>query len=332
MDEQKFGVLTRVDLRILWPHEALAFTPWLAQHLGLLGEALGMDLELTMQESLVGPFSLDLLCRDLGRDRPVIIENQVEQTDHDHLGKLITYAAGHDAAVAIWIASGFREEHRQALDWLNQRTDVGTEFFGVVVEALQIDDSRPACHFRLVAFPNDWRKTKVVQSESVPSSKSLAYKAFFQTVIDRLREDHAFTRAEKAQAQGWYAFTSGMNGISYALAFGMGGTLRAEVYIDREDGTWNEWLFNALAERKAEIEQAFGSPLQWQVLEGKRACRIYTGRAATISDPLESLGEMQGWAIESLLRLKSVFGPRCLALIPTFPSAKVTFPVDETYA
>lgn len=325
-----FGVLKRVDLRKLWPHEALDFTPWLAQNLPLLGESLGMDLEHTMQESPVGPFSLDLLCRDLGRDRPVIIENQVEQTDHDHLGKLITYAAGHDASVAIWIASAFREEHRQALDWLNQRTDVGTEFFGVVAEALQIDDSRPACHFRLVAFPNDWRKTKGAQSDSAPSGKSLAYKAFFQAVIDRLRVNHAFTKAQKAQTQSWYAFSSGMSGISYALAFGIGGTLRAEVYIDREDGIWNEWLFNALAEHKAEIEQAFGSPLQWQPLEGKRACRIYTVRTVSIDDPLGALEEAQAWAIDSLLRLKSVFGPRCAEVSATYPSLPVTTPVNES--
>lgn len=324
-----FGNLKRVDLRTLWPHEALDFTPWLAQNLTLLGEELGMDLELTMQESPVGPFSLDLLCRDLGRDRPVIIENQVEQTDHDHLGKLITYAAGHDASVAIWIASAFREEHRQALDWLNQRSDVATEFFGVVVEALQIDDSRPACHFRLVAFPNDWRKTKMAQADGPPSTKALAYQAFFQNVMDRLREEHHFTKARKAQPQSWYSFTSGMSGIAYALAFGGKGGFRAEVYIDRPDAVWNERLFDALATSKADVEAALGSPLVWERLDGKRACRIYTATPVSIDSPHGDLEAAQSWAIESLLRLKTVFGPRCLEITAAYPNSNINFPLDE---
>jgi len=281
-----------------------------------------------MQESPVGPFSLDLLCRDLGRDRPVIIENQVEQTDHDHLGKLITYAAGHDASVAVWIASAFREEHRQALDWLNQRSDVATEFFGVVVEALQIDDSRPACHFRLVAFPNEWRKTKMVPSEGVPSSRALAYQAFFQGVMDRLREEHHFTTAKKAQPQSWYAFSSGMSGIAYALAFGKG-KLRAEVYIDRQDAAWNEWLFDTLVENQTDIEAAYGISLVWERLDGKQACRIYTARAVSIDGSPGALEEAQAWATESLLRLKSVFGPRCAEVSATYPGPPVTTPVEE---
>jgi hypothetical protein len=331
MAQERFGILKRVDLRRLWPHEAHDFTPWLAENLAALGDVLGMDLELTFQEAPVGPFSLDLLVHDLGSDRIAIIENQIESTDHDHLGKLLTYAAGHNAAVAIWIASEFREEHRQVLDWLNQRTDTSTEFFGIVVEALQIDDSRPACNFRLVAFPNDWRKANVTAGGAKPSPRAEAYQAFFQDLLDRLRTKHNFTKARKAQPYSWYSFTSGVRGVAYAVAFALGGRVRTEVYIDREDATWNKWLFDELYRQRGEIETLFGEPLEWERLDNKRASRIAAYRTGSIEDPPQALEETKVWAIEHLLRTKQVFGPRISTLasgdgLPSFPTETTNTP------
>lgn len=310
MEQEVFGTLKRVDLRRLWPNEALDFTPWLAKNLDVLGEVLGMDLELQSQEAPVGPFSLDLLVHDLGRDRVVIIENQIELTNHDHLGKLLTYAAGHDADVAVWIASQFREEHRQALDWLNQRSDASTEFFGVVVEALQIDESRPACNFRLVAFPNDWRKSNIATRETKSSPRSEAYRDFFQQLIDRLRTQHGYTNARKGQPQNWYTFSSGLSGIGYAVAFSTGSRVRTEVYIDNGSENWNSAIFNGLAEQRGEIEAAFGEPLEWEPLDTRRACRIAVYRTGSIDDPPLTLEDIRKWAIERLLRFKTVIGPR----------------------
>ena len=146
------------DLRATWPNEAQDFTPWLAENIAQLGEALGMDLELQQIEAPVGGYSLDILATDLNRSRPVIIENQLETTDHDHLGKLLTYAAGFDAEAVVWVTREFRDEHRQALDWLNQRTGEDTQFFGITVELWRIGDSLPAPHFNVVASPNGWSK------------------------------------------------------------------------------------------------------------------------------------------------------------------------------
>ncbi len=153
--------IERVDLRMAWPGEATDFTPWLANNLSKLGDALELELELQAQEAPVGSYSLDILARDTVNGGLVVIENQLESTDRTHLGQLLTYAAGFDATVAVWIAKEFKSEHREALDMLNRRTGGDTQFFGVEVELWKIDDSRPAPNFRLVAFPNEWRKQAV---------------------------------------------------------------------------------------------------------------------------------------------------------------------------
>lgn len=311
---EPFGVLKRVDLRRLWPGEARDFTPWLAQNIGVLGDSLGLDLELRLQEASVGPFSLDLLAHDLGRDRAVIIENQLEQADHDHLCKLLTYSAGYDAAVAIWVAPGFRDEHRQSLDWLNQRTDVNTEFFGVVIEALQIDDSRPAAIFRLVASLNDWRKTNITRDDTKRSARGEAYRTFFQGLMDQLRETHNFTKARKAQAQNWHTFSSGTGGVGYGFSFAAGGVAQAETYIDRGDVVWNKWLFDALYAERDEIEANSGEPLIWKRLDERQGCRIAVKRRGSIDDSPDLLRELQDWAIVRLLRFRNVIGPRASSL------------------
>lgn len=182
---QKLGVRVEVELREVWPNEASDFTPWLAENITELGKALGLDLELQEREASVGSYSLDILARDLGSGSLVVIENQLESTDHDHLGKLLTYAAWFDANVRVWIAKEFRDEHREALDSLNHRTGEDTQFFGIEVELWKIDNSRPAVNFNLVATPNEWLKQTVsVRAAGNVSERDKRYKAFFQSLID----------------------------------------------------------------------------------------------------------------------------------------------------
>ena len=152
------GELKTVDPRQVWPNEARDFTPWLAKNIQKLGEALGMDLVIEEEEASVGEFSLDLLAKDLSTGRVVVIENQLTATDHDHLGKLLTYAGGYDALVVVWVATEIRDEHRKALEWLNERTDTQTAFFGVIIELLQVDDSKPAVNIKPVVSPNPFQK------------------------------------------------------------------------------------------------------------------------------------------------------------------------------
>ncbi len=155
------GRLERVDLREAWSGEATDFTPWLAlpDNITLLGEAIGIELEVEAQEANVGPFRADILCRDTTSDHYVLVENQLERTDHIHLGQLLTYAAGLDAVTIDWVAAGFTDGHRAALDWLNRATTGDFNFFGLEVEVWHIADSPLAPKFNVVSKPNEWSKS-----------------------------------------------------------------------------------------------------------------------------------------------------------------------------
>src|SRR4051812_43362290 len=149
MISQPLSHLKQIDLKDVWSHEASSFTPWLAleQNIALLGDTLGLELEVEAQEKAVGPFRADILCKDLQTNTWVLIENQLERTDHTHLGQVLTYASGLGAVTIVWIAARFTEEHRATLDWLNKITDRSFRFFGIEVELWRIGDSSPAPKF-----------------------------------------------------------------------------------------------------------------------------------------------------------------------------------------
>lgn len=308
----QFGKLKRLSLREAWSHEALEFTPWLEENIGLLNEALGLELEVKGREENVGDFSVDLLAEDLNSQKTAIIENQLEGTDHSHLGQLVTYAAGYGAGIVIWISESIREEHRQALEWLNEHSTEAIAFFGVIVEALQIEDSPLAINFRSVVAPNEWQK----QARTVGAKRSEraeAYREFFQPLIDELREDHRFTNAKQAQPQSWHAFSSGLPGVGggrihYGTSFAKSGLARVEVYLDMDRDT-NKAIFDNLFEKKEEIEREFGSPLSWERLDDKKASRIAIYSEGSIDEDEASLAETKRWFVDNLLRFQTVFEP-----------------------
>ena len=308
-ESAKFGRIERVDLRELWPHEAADFTPWLAENISTLGDALKLDLELRETEASTGDFLLDLLARETGTEREVVIENQLEATDHSHLGKLMTYAGGFDAGVLVWIAKTFRDEHRQALDWLNQRTGEETEAFGVVVEAWRIDKSRPAPHFNVVSAPNDWQRESAerIRSGGISARRS-SYKEFFEGMIEKLVQ-REFTSPRKARPQHWLTFSSGYGqGALYSFSFNRDRKVSVELYLNatREQ---NKALFERLAERTEDIESEIGNELDWQELKQKKASRVRLARQGSIDDDAETLNEIAAWGVETLIDFKRVFGP-----------------------
>ena len=309
-----FGEIKQVDIRNIWPNEATDFTPWLVDNIDRLGQALGIEIEVQEREADVGDFSLDIMAKDLGTGRIVVIENQLTQTDHDHLGKLLTYAGGFDAGVLVWIAKELRDEHRKALEWLNEHTGPDVDFFGVVIEVVRIDDSKPAFNFKPVVFPNEWQKDKG-GSRPVASAKGEAYRAYFQDLIDELRTKHKFTGARVGQPQSWYAFSSGVRGVIFSNSFAQGGKVRAEVYIDMQDKDQNKNLFDRLLEQQAAIEKEYGAGLKWERLDDKRASRIAAYREGSIDAPAETRAELLQWSIENLLRLKKVILPQAKAIL-----------------
>lgn len=313
---QELGVIEKVDLREMWPNEAADFTPWLAKNITKLGSTLGLDLELQAQEAPVGSYSLDILARDLESDSLVVIENQLESTDHDHLGKLLTYAAGFDADVRVWIAKKFKDEHREALDSLNHRTNGDTQYFGIEVELWKIDNSRPAVNFNLVATPNEWRKQTVSETRAAGnmSERDKRYKVFFQSLIDILREKHQFTNERKAQPKNVNYFLAGHNLVYYGAAFARG-EARVELYIDKiDDEEWSTNLFDQMQKDKDSIESELQESLEWKRMESHRACRIVVVRSGSIDDTPTVLKEIEGWMIDKLLAFKRVFGPRLTEL------------------
>ena len=307
---RKLATIERVDLREVWPNEAAGFTPWLAENIAELGGALGMDLEIEAREAPVGAYQLDLLARD-GSGRAVVIENQLGITDHNHLGQLLTYMAGFDANVIVWIAKKFRDEHAEALSLLNRRTGEGTEFFGIEVELWSIDKSRPAVNFNLISAPNDWGKQPDRRPSDGVSERKERYRGFFQGLIDTLREEHSFTNARKAQPSNWYYFSAGhAQRAQYGANFATGARARIELYIDNLDQGWNKRLFDHLLERQTDIESELGEPLEWGRLDDRRASRIAVVRQGSIEDDDDTLKEIQDWMVDRLLKFKEVFAPR----------------------
>jgi hypothetical protein len=180
-DERGLGRLEQVDPRTVWKSEAGDLTPWVIEHLDLLAISLGIEIVPVEREKRVGSFALDVLGEDVA-GRPVIVENQLEPTDHAHLGQLLVYASGLGAAIVIWLTPSFRDEHRSALDWLNERTDDGVYFFGVELGVVRIDGSPPAPIFRVVARPNDWQKA--VKSGTGISAVAQSRHDFFERLIE----------------------------------------------------------------------------------------------------------------------------------------------------
>lgn len=279
MNTLDLGRLSKIELRDVWSSEASDFTPWLAreENLSVLCEALGIDLELEAQEKAVGPFRADILCKDIGNDSWVLVENQLERTDHSHLGQLLTYASGLEAVTIVWIAARFTEEHRSTLDWLNKITNESFRFFGLEVELWRIGESAVAPKFNMVSKPNDWSRSVAQAARAIDESelsdirlKQRAYWTDFHQVLNGMKGPVSGGR--KPQPQSWMGYSIGRTNFSIeAVMLRQKRQIRAGLYIA---GDQAKSLFYLLLEQKEEIEREIGSVLQWEELTSARDSRI----------------------------------------------------------
>ena len=303
--KKNLSKLNKVELRDVWGHEAIEFTNWLAQqeNLDALSEEIGVDIKLIKTEASVGKFSVDILAEEEASGRKIIIENQLEDTNHDHLGKIITYASGYDAEIIIWIVKDVRDEHQKAIDWLNEHTDENISFFLIKIELWQIEGSNPAPKFEIMVSPNEWAKAiKTSPSNGELTDTKLQQLEFWNKFKNYVRENDTRIRLQTPRPQHWYDVSMGSYDGHVALTINSRENLiGCEVYISR-----NKDLFNFLKERKDEIEKEVGEPIEW--VDAAVASRIKIKKEVSgIFDQVEA-EKYFAWLYEKTVLFQKVFG------------------------
>lgn len=307
--------LTKVPLRDAWRHEATDFTPWLAkpENLDELAKTLGLsELGFVAAEHWVGDFKLDILCTD-GEEK-VIIENQLDETDHKHLGQILAYAAGVEARKIIWIAETFRPEHAAALQFLNENTTDDLSFFGVQIELWRIDDSPPAPKFEVVVKPNNWTKTGREQARvatSASPTQQLQLK-FWMALVERLAKNAPQIRPQKPQPRHWLNNSIGRPGFYLNFtANTLHKRLGVELYIRNQDA---KSYYAELLTHRESIHTQLGFPLDWQELPESIACRIVSYRPDSSIEDEERWDEYLAWLEQRIVIMDKVLRPIVRAL------------------
>lgn len=293
------------DLREVWPHEALDFTPWLAEeeNLALLADAVGLEIALDETESKVGDFNVDIYATETGTERKIIIENQLEDTNHDHLGKLITYASGKGADIVIWIVKRAREEHRAAIEWLNEHTDENISFFLIEIKLYKIGDSSPAVKFEIVEKPNNWSKEVKKQSLNAPRHQfRLEYwTAFNEYAFTRTNFDKNFNR-RKPSTDHWMTLSLGSSAYHIdILTLKNRNAVSVELYISDDKS-----IYRNLFKHKDEIESELGFALDWRELPDKKASRIIIEKPVNL-DNHDEWNQQFDWIVDVCIKFKKVF-------------------------
>lgn len=298
------GTLKEItDLRSIWPHEALNFTPWVAENVDLLADAVGLDITVDETESSVGDFNVDIYASETGTDRKIIIENQLEDTDHDHLGKLITYASGKGADVVIWVVKHAHEEHKAAVEWLNNHTDDKIGFFLCEIKLFQIGDSQIAPAFTVVERPNDW--TKEIRKTASANSTQQQRLEYWQAFNDYAFSDANFSRIfnkRKPTTDHWMDFSIGSSACHIAVSqIQKRKAVDVELYINDD-----KELFKSLFAHKDEIEKNMEMELEWKELPERKASRILIEKTVDLDDRA-TWPEQFDYIMDTCIKMKRAF-------------------------
>lgn len=309
------GKLEKVELRQIWKTEDQGFTPWLAEegNLALLGETIGIELELEAQEKDVGPFRADILCKNIEDDSWVLIENQIEKTDHRHLGQIMTYAAGLQAVTIVWVASKFTEEHRATLDWLNEITDEKFRFFGLEVELWKIGDSPAAPKFNIISQPNNWSKTisqaaKNISDGLSSETKALQYR-YWQKLVDYLESKNSKLRTQDPRPRHWQTFAVGRSHFYINATLN---TLSNKISVELciADKNESKAFYRLLEADKNAIENEVGTSLEWKENPEKTQSKIIISKNDVNIDNEADWNNQHEWFKTNIEKFDRVFRNR----------------------
>lgn len=301
----EIGRLQEIDIRELWKHEQYDFSEWLSKEssIGLLGDEIGLTLTEVEKEVYVGSYRCDLVATDEITGEKIIIENQLEATNHDHLGKIITYASGLDASIIIWIVKEAREEHRSAIEWLNNKTEKGISFFLIELHAYRIGNSLPAPKFEIIEKPNDFLKNtkdNVGRPITKLNSESLTFWTQFNEMLNERGKPF---NVRKASTDHWYGVAIGKAGVSVLISLiNSKNKISVEVRIDDD-----KELFDRLAEKASEIEEKLGFKMKWNRLNNKKASRILSYIPGLNFDDKTNYPILMNEIIDKVIVIKKVF-------------------------
>jgi hypothetical protein len=301
----QFGILKAVPARQKWTNEARDFTPWLASNISELNKALGLELEVENTEVAVGPYSADILAKDTGTGQYVVIENQLEKTNHDHLGKAITYASVLDASTIIWIATDFTEEHQKALDWLNDHTSDQISIFGVQVELWQIDNSNAALRFNIVSKPNQAvrQAARSKANDELSDNRKFQFE-FWNKFKEKLAKTKKIPSLQTPRPQYWFDVSLGKSNIHISNTCNTDvNTVGVRVYIGNKIA---DTMLPFLESKKTEIEKEIGQSLQWNPNPENRDKVILLLHATDFNDPIK-VDEALDWLVENTIKFREIF-------------------------
>ena len=304
--------IKKVPLRELWQDEARDFTGWLEKNIDYLNEQVGLGITIVEREKKVGDFLVDLVGEN--ESGLVIIENQLERTDHDHFGKILTYLSMIGAKTAVWITGAPREEHIKAVEWLNEVTPADYSFYLIKLEAIRIDNSPAAPLFSV-----EVGRSQVVK-EAGKEKRELAErhyerKDFWASLLERAKDKTDLFNNISPRFDHWIGIGGGRSGIAFNFVI-LKNEAGCEIYFDRgkDSDKLNKARFDELYQHKDEIETKLGKKLEWQRLDNRRASRIRIGFKGIGLRDKERWPELQDNMIETMVKMKEIFEPYVEAL------------------